>query len=222
MKGISNLKIYTESNEGYIDYIWDLSNDKFEDDSEWWEGQVSFTANLIAFQVFHANNNNERGYAALDAITFNYDTTEKCTLEPPNAAITTTPSPNTTPNPGKDKFPNCKFESNTCGWVTDEYSNMKWMRTRVEDLQDEGIYDPPKNNYDGYFMYVSARDGHDMDSTTLSTGDLLNETVSGCLAFYYSIYVGLTVLDIIHLITCSAPGRDKVAEGVHGGAGRLH
>ena len=190
MKGISNLKIYTESNEGYIDYIWDLSNDVYEDDKEWWSGTVGFTAYRLVFQVFHGDNNNKKGFAALDGINFNYDPTSECPLEPPQAAITTTPSPNTTPGPGQDNFPDCKFEENTCGWVQDEYSNMKWMRTTVKDLTEEGIYDPPKNDLDGYFMYVSGKDGHDTDSTSLAT-DLLNVTVSGCLAFYYNIFVSI-------------------------------
>ena len=66
------------------------------------------------------------------------------------------------------------------------------MITTVSDLTEEGIYNPPKNDYDGHFLYVSARDGYDTDSTTLAT-TMLNTTVTGCLGFYFNIYVSSPV-----------------------------
>ena len=144
--------------------------------------------------MFHSNNENQKGFAALDAVSFNYDLTEECPPQPTEAGITTPrPDSTTTPPPAGDKFPDCKFEGNTCGWVEDEFSNMKWMITNVADLTDEGIYDSPKEDYDGHFLYVSAKDGHDTDSTTLATR-MLNTTVTGCLQFYFNIYVSLSVL----------------------------
>ena len=40
----------------------------------------------------------------------------------------------------------------------------------------------------GYFMYVSARDGHDGDSSTLESPKSEGK-VTGCLIFYFSLYV---------------------------------
>ena len=65
------------------------------------------------------------------------------------------------------------------------------MITTVGDLTEEGIYDHPKEDYDGHFLYVSAKDGHDTDSTTLAT-PMLDVTVTGCLQFYFNIYVRTT------------------------------
>ena len=45
--GIKFLKIYSESVEGQIYYLWELSNDDFEDGGEWWPAQVSFNANRV-------------------------------------------------------------------------------------------------------------------------------------------------------------------------------
>ena len=89
LKGISRMEIYTEDSEGYVEYIWNLSNDMSE--SEWWRGSVSFTANRLTFLVSHDNNNSKRGYVALDGITFDYDTTKECEILPPDAAMTRTP-----------------------------------------------------------------------------------------------------------------------------------
>ena len=45
------MKIYSESIEGQIYYLWDLSNDVWEDGGEWWDGQVSFNTNRVKLQV---------------------------------------------------------------------------------------------------------------------------------------------------------------------------
>ena len=45
------MKIYSESIEGQIYYLWDLSNDAWEDGGEWWDGQVSFNTNRVTLQV---------------------------------------------------------------------------------------------------------------------------------------------------------------------------
>ena len=68
---------------------------------------------------------------------------------------------------------------------------MKWMITTVGDLTEEGIDDHPQFDYDGQFLYVSGKDGHDTDSITLAT-PMLNVPVTGCLQFLFNIEVRIT------------------------------
>ena len=103
---------------------------------------------------------------------------------PPEAGVG---SSTTTPTQPADGFPDCKFEENECGWIIDTEENMKWMRTRNQDLADMG-YDGPSEEWDGYFMYVSARDGYAGDMSTMST-KVHSTAVKGCMSFHFSIFV---------------------------------
>ena len=107
-----------------------------------------------------------------------------CKVEPPEAAVHQTTTTTVSPN---DRFPDCEFTENECGWIVDQTSNMKWMRTTNKDLSDMG-YDGPSEEHSGYFMYVSAKDGHEFDETTLAT-PMKNSLVKGCLTFWFSIFV---------------------------------
>lgn len=49
--GIKFLKIYSESIEGQIYYLWELSDDAWEDGGEWWDGQVSFNTNRVRSSI---------------------------------------------------------------------------------------------------------------------------------------------------------------------------
>ena len=46
--------------------------------------------------MFHANNNDLTGFAALDGVSFNYDLAVECSPLPPDAGITTTMTTTTT------------------------------------------------------------------------------------------------------------------------------
>ena len=126
------------------------------------------------------------GFAAVDSIVFNYDTSMKdCDTLPPSADV----GSSSTPTQPANSFPDCKFEESECGWIIDEHANMKWVRTRNQDLADMG-YDGPSEEWDGYFMYVSARDGYADDMSTLST--VMQPTaVKGCMSFQFSIFVSI-------------------------------
>lgn len=135
------------------------------------------------FQVEHSDEST--GFAAVDSIVFNYDPSMKdCKTLPPQADVG---SSSTTPTKPADGFPDCKFEESECGWIIETNANMKWMRTRNEDLAEMG-YDGPSEVWDGYFMYVSARDGNADDMSTLST-EMHPSAVKGCMTFQFSIFV---------------------------------
>ena len=125
------------------------------------------------------------GFAAIDSIKFDYDPSMKdCSIMPPEAGVG---SSTTTPTQPADGFPDCKFEENECGWIIDTEDNMKWMITRNQDLADMG-YEGPSEDWDGYFMYISARDGFADDISTLSTV-MHPSAVKGCMSFQFSILV---------------------------------
>ena len=41
------MKVYTEEPDGYIDFIWDLTDFSPEGDEEWWRGQVNFNTHRV-------------------------------------------------------------------------------------------------------------------------------------------------------------------------------
>ena len=47
MGGIKAIKIFTEEPDGYIDYIWELSDYNPQSDQEWWKGQVNFNTHMV-------------------------------------------------------------------------------------------------------------------------------------------------------------------------------
>ena len=123
---------------------------------------------------------------------------QNCKILPPEADVG---SSSTTPTQPADGFPDCKFEESECGWIIETDANMKWMRTRNQDLADMG-YDGPTEEWDGYFMYVSAKDGFADDISTLST-TMHPNAVKGCMTFHFSIFVSkdiafLTIPKSIH------------------------
>ena len=140
----------------------------------------------LVFECTHGIENN--GFGAIDNIVFDYSPAERnCEVLPPEAGITSSTA--SSPTQPSDSFPDCNFDEDTCGWIVDAMADMKWMRTTVGNLNDMG-YDGPNNDFDGYFMYVSAKDGYAGDSTTLLT-PMMPTAVKGCLTFHFSIYVSM-------------------------------
>lgn len=100
--------MYTEEPDGYIDYIWDLTDYSPEGDDEWWRGQVNFNTHRVlllliihmhlnfsfqlVFEVTHGSNESQSGYAALDSIKFDYSD-PSCEVEPPDAIVNPTDPP---------------------------------------------------------------------------------------------------------------------------------
>ena len=95
MGGIKAMKIFTESPDGFIQYIWDLTDYAPESDEEWWKGQVNFNTHRLQFEVSHGSNDSQAGFAALDSIKFDYSQ-PSCDVEPPGAAVSPTEPPDTT------------------------------------------------------------------------------------------------------------------------------
>ena len=87
------------------------------------------------------------GYVAIDDFSFKIDA-EVCETIPPEAVPNPTNAPTDVPTNATDKFPDCSFQENTCGWTRDESQNLVWMRTQVSDLASGG-YDAPKQDQDG-------------------------------------------------------------------------
>ena len=94
MGGIKAIKIFTEDPDGYIQYIWDLTDYAPESDQEWWKGQVNFNTHRLMFEVNHGSNESQNGFAALDSIKFDYSQ-PSCDVEPPGAAVSPTEPPET-------------------------------------------------------------------------------------------------------------------------------
>ena len=182
--GIQFLSVYQEGEDGYIDYIWKLEDTSTWSNDDWWVGQVPFSTHRLVVECQHGDST--EGYAAIDSIFFDYSQEmSDCKIEPPEAAVQ---QPTTTTVLPDERFPDCEFTDNECGWIVDQTSNMKWMRTTNKDLGEMG-YDGPSEEHNGYFMYVSAKDGYEFDETTLAT-PMKNTLVKGCLTFWFSIFVG--------------------------------
>ena len=82
--GLQALKIRTQDPDGYIDYIWGLTDFAPESDREWGNGQVSlkvlkktftcspthpqvnFNTHQLTIEAIHADNSSTTGFAALD------------------------------------------------------------------------------------------------------------------------------------------------------------
>ena len=64
---------------------------------------------------------------------------------------------------------------------------MDQRKTMMVIMKIDIIHDDEHNDL-GYFMYVSARDGHDGDSATLESPKS-EEKVTGCLIFSFNLYV---------------------------------
>ena len=85
------------------------------------------------------------------------------------------------------KFPDCQFETDYCGWEVEEKVNMRWRRTKSQELEEEDL-DGPIDDYEGYFVYVGAAEGARNDTAALST-PLVQTPVTGCLQFFFSAAV---------------------------------
>ena len=85
------------------------------------------------------------------------------------------------------KFPDCQFETDYCGWEVEEKVNMRWRRTKTQELEEEDL-DGPNWDYKGYFIYVGAAGGARNDTAALST-PLVQTPVTGCLQFSFSTAV---------------------------------
>ena len=92
-----------------------------------------------------ARGDKNEGYVALDDFSFRANE-EFCSIKPPDAAPTTTMASSTTTTTKKPHhYPNCNFESDTCGW---EVFGMefKWVNTDSQSLEG---HDSPTSDHKG-------------------------------------------------------------------------
>ena len=136
--------------------------------------------------MFHADNTETTGYAALDSIKF--ESRPECETLPPAAD----PGQSTTSTPPLT-FPACQFEKDECGWVMEEGSVMKWRRTNKAELDGEGL-DSPNYDNEGLFIYVGAA-GPENGTTSLAT-PMGQSPVAGCLTFQFSMTVRRNILKL--------------------------
>ena len=45
--GIKSLSVFTEQDDGYIDYIWSLTDTSTWSNDDWWVGQVPFNTKRV-------------------------------------------------------------------------------------------------------------------------------------------------------------------------------
>ena len=68
--GIRALKIWTQDPDGFLDYIWDLTDYTMESNDQWGNGQVNFNTHQLIIAATHADNTSTSGYAAIDGKFF--------------------------------------------------------------------------------------------------------------------------------------------------------
>ena len=68
--GIRALKIRTQDPDGFLDYIWDLTDYTMESNEQWGTGQVNFNTHQLIIEATHADNTSTTGYAAIDGKLF--------------------------------------------------------------------------------------------------------------------------------------------------------
>ena len=66
--GIRALKIRTQDPDGWMDYIWDLTDYTMESNEQWGTGQVNFNTHQLIIEATHGDNTT--GYAAIDGKLF--------------------------------------------------------------------------------------------------------------------------------------------------------
>ena len=187
--GIKYMKVETEvgDNSDSREAVWEVRPEHGRD--EWQVGRVNIMKpENFKILISAARSDKLLGYVAIDDFEFVFDG-EYCTIMPPEAAPGPGPTPTPSPAPGAS-FPDCKFESDECGWVIDNFDAMKWYRTNAGELIGAGL-DSPNEDKDGNFIYVSARNGSEGSSTIFATPMVEKSTVQGCMRFYFSLNVSI-------------------------------
>ena len=195
--GIRALKIRTQDPDGYVEYIWDLTDFTMESNEEWWVGEVNFSTHQLVFEATHGDNSTQSGYVAIDDVFFDFSPNNvNCDVLPPEAVVTPTEFPptgkSTTSSSSSDpQF--CNFENDLCNWNIEEGLNdtdtFIFKRTRG-DLQD-GI-NGPTHNHDttetSYFLWASAASGTP-DTQTALTSPQYSTTKKFCFTFWFDLTV---------------------------------
>ena len=189
--GIRYLQIETEVKDdpNTRQVAWFFTPDNGKD--EWQFGRVNLKRGQPYKIVITAHRSNALlGYVAVDDFDFEFNG-EECTIMPENARPTTPTSTSPTTSVPQGTFPDCKFEHDTCGWVINEFADMKWKITNTEELAQSGE-DSPKGDFDGNFIYVNAATGNLSSNTILAT-EMRENPVEGCLIFFFSLFVSYFV-----------------------------
>jgi hypothetical protein len=200
--GIRALKVRAQDPDGYVEYIWDLTDFSMESNQEWWVGTVNFNTHQLVFEATHAANTSRSGYAALDDITFDFGPeAAACTVLPPEAVVkpTTAPQtdqPTTTATSSTPHF--CNFEEGFCGWNIDSGLNdteaFVFKRTRGAD--QDGIHGPIYDHDTtdtNYFIWASAASGNPDTETALSSPQF-STSIGFCFSFWFDLTVSYSCM----------------------------
>ena len=192
--GIKALKIRTEDPDGYIQYIWDLTDWSMESNNEWWIGSVNFLTHKLVFEALHSMGNSTSGYVAIDDVAFDLSQeAENCEVLPPEAMVrpTTAQPSTTTPSSSEPHF--CNFNEGLCGWTIDSGLNdtdqFLFTVTRGED--QDGITGPMHDHdttTDNAFLWASAASGNPDTETALASPEY-STTRSLCFTFWFDLTV---------------------------------
>lgn len=183
--GIKALRIKTQEQDGYQDYIWELSEFSQESDDRWELGQTSVIAPQIMFEAVRGSVNNG-GYVAIDNVEFDGNIpVAECVVFPPEAVFKPTDTP-------PILLPDCDFEEDLCGWSVDSSlggsSDFLFNRTRGGD--QDGVHGPVKDHNlrnDTYFMWVPSQLGTPGSGTILDSPSLGLLKDYACMTFWFLI-----------------------------------
>ena len=202
---VEALKIQAEDLNGNHHDIWRLSDPGVDTNGGWQKFQAPFNANGLVFEASHSASGTDRGYIAIDDISFDFGSeAPSCPVMPPEAAVTPTEEPPITTdsppltsgeptdptNPSEhNQFTDCSFDDSMCGWtLAHDHHSFFWFHTSQESCEIFGFNCPGGVSAlaagDGKFLYLNPDNGAAGDNATISTE--AGELASGCMVFYYS------------------------------------
>ena len=106
---------------------------------------------FLQFLALARDGKNDESFVAIDR--FEFLQTDSCEFEPKEAVPTTTSSTTTTlePTPPPNKWFDCNFKEDLCGWELSEVINgdmFAWNRTNGKELNEHNLEGPSKDHTD--------------------------------------------------------------------------
>ena len=209
---VEYLRIQAEDESGNLHDIWKLTSPGVDTDGGWQQFQAPFKANRLVFEATHSTSGTDRGYVAIDDISFEFGAeASSCPVIPTEASVTPTEEPPVTSdappvttdeppvtshgptdptNPSDhNQFTDCNFDDSMCGWtLAHDHHSFFWFHTSQESCEIFGFNCPGAITSfaagDGKFLYLNPDNGSPGDHATISTE--AGERANGCMVFYYS------------------------------------
>ena len=209
---VEYLRIQAEDQSGNLHDIWKLTSPGVDTDGGWQQFQAPFKANRLVFEATHSASGTDRGYVAIDDISFEFGAeASSCPVIPTEASVTPTEEPPVTSdappvttdeppvtshgptdptNPSDhNQFTDCNFDDSMCGWtLAHDHHSFFWFHTSQESCEIFGFNCPGGITShaagDGKFLFLNPDNGSPGDHATISTE--AGERASGCMVFYYS------------------------------------